>query len=467
MRPEAHFLEGNAMQGETIVALSTPPGESGIAVIRLSGREAESILERISGGKTGWRSHHIRRTNLIDTNGEIIDEAMAVLMKGPDSYTGEDVVEIYSHGNLQVVSELIETVLAHGAATAEAGEFTKRAFLNGRLDLAQAEAVADLIAADTKLQRQVALEHLEGGLSRAVREIEERISEQLALVEVSIDFSEEEIKTYDTETMLRDIAVMREGLIHLIESEITGMKLRRGIRITILGTRNAGKSSLYNALIGEERAIVSPIPGTTRDLLRERIHIGGFTYHLEDTAGIAETGCEIEAKGISIGRSAAGRADIVLFVIDGSDGVPEGAEEEIERMKGRKILCVLNKKDLGLKIEEEEAARRLGTGRALSVSALRGGGLDRLRDWIYSESVAARSVGVGRERVALNARQADALRRADEAMKRLEIAVKGGAPAELLSVELRAAAEECGSVTGRSVTKNILDTIFQRFCIGK
>jgi tRNA modification GTPase len=455
------------MQGETIVALSTPPGESGIAVIRISGREAESILERLSGGTTGWRSHHIRRTNLIDIDGELIDEAMAVLMKGPDSYTGDDVVEIYSHGSLQIISELIETIIELGAVTAAPGEFTKRAFLCGKLDLAQAEAVADLIAAETKLQRQVALEHLEGGLSKAVRAIEETIREQLSLVEASIDFSEEDIPAYDSEVILRDIATMRASLKRLIESEMTGMKLRRGILITILGARNAGKSSLYNALIGEERAIVSPIPGTTRDLLSERIHIGGFTYHLEDTAGIAETGCEIEAKGISIGRSAAGRADIVLFVVDGSEGVPEGAEAELERMKGRRILCVLNKKDLGLAVGEEEAARRLGTERAISISALRGDGLDELKDWIYEASVTAKSVWVGRERVALNARQATALRRADEALERLEGAMRDKAPAELLSVELRAAAEECGSVTGRSVTSELIDTIFQRFCIGK
>jgi len=455
------------MQGETIVALSTPPGESGIAVIRLSGREAAGILERLTGGTTGWRSHHIRRTNLTDTRGELIDEAMAVLMKGPDSYTGEDVVEIFCHGGLQIVSEVMETALELGAVTAEPGEFTKRAFLNGRIDLAQAEAVADLIAAETKLQRQVALEHLEGGLSKTVAGIEERIRGLLALVEVSIDFSEEEIPTYDTQAMLGGIADMRAELKRLVESESTGRKLRRGIRVTILGARNAGKSSLYNALIGEERAIVSPVPGTTRDLLSESIHIKGFTYHLEDTAGIAETGCEIEAKGISIGRSAAGRADIVLFVVDGSDGMPQGAREELERMKGRSMLCVLNKKDLGLAVSEEDAASALGIDRAVSISALNGEGLDDLRSWLYDASVTARSAWVGRERVALNARQAEALRRADEALGRLESAAREGAPAELLSVELRTAADECGSVTGRSVTAELLDTIFSRFCIGK
>ena len=284
---------------------------------------------------------------------------------------------------------------------------------------------------------------------------------------MSIDFSEEDIPPYDTERMLLDVAAMRGELSRLIETEIAGMKLRRGIRVTILGARNAGKSSLYNALIGEERAIVSPIPGTTRDLLSERIHIGGFTYHLEDTAGIAETGCEIEAKGISIGRSAAERADMILFVVDGSEGVTGEAAEELERMKGRKILCVLNKKDLGLALDEGEAARRLGAERVISVSALRGEGLDGLREWLYAESISRSSVDTGRERLALNARQADALRRADDALGRLEVAAGEGAPAELLSVELRAAADGCGSVTGRSVTSDLLDTIFQRFCIGK
>ncbi len=455
------------MQGETIVALSTPPGESGIAVIRLSGREAAGILERLTGGTTGWRSHFIQRTNLTDTDGELIDEAMAVLMKGPNSYTGEDVVEIFCHGGLQIVTEVMEAALSLGAVTAEPGEFTKRAFLNGRIDLAQAEAVADLIAAETKLQRQVAIEHLEGGLSKAVTGIEERIREQLALVEVSIDFSEEERPIYDTGAMLAGIAEMRAELRRLVESESAGKKLRRGIRVTILGARNAGKSSLYNALIGEERAIVSPIPGTTRDLLRESIHIEGFTYHLEDTAGIAKTGCEIEARGISIGRDAAGRADVVLFVVDGNDGLPHGAREEIERMKGRSILCVLNKKDLGLAVTEEDAARTLGIDSAVAISALHGEGLDDLRDWLYEASVAERNAWVGRERVALNARQAEALKRADEALGRLESLVRAGAPAELLSVELRAAADGCGSVTGRSVTAELLDTIFSRFCIGK
>ena len=454
------------MEGETIVALSTPPGESGIAVIRISGARAQETLDGLAGRKTR-ETHRIYHEKLIDEEGRIIDEALVVLMKAPNSYTGEDVIEISCHGGLQVVSEILEAVMRLGVMPAAPGEFTRRAFMSGKLDLAQAEAVADLIASETKLQRQVAIEHLEGGLSKSVREIEERILEHLALVELSIDFTEEELPTYDTNEMTASAAGLVEKLETLLKTDVAGIKLRRGIRITILGARNVGKSSLYNALIGEERAIVSPIPGTTRDLLRERIHIEGFTYYLEDTAGIAETGCEIEARGISIGRRAARGADIVLFVIDGSLAPDESVLEELERIGGAEKLCVLNKKDLGLSLDEEAAARRFGVDRVVAVSALEGTGLDGLKRWIHETSVTGSAADIGRERIAVNARQADALREASEGLERFIASAREGAPAELLSADLRSAAESCGLVTGRSVTDDLLDTIFSRFCIGK
>jgi tRNA modification GTPase len=253
----------------------------------------------------------------------------------------------------------------------------------------------------------------------------------------------------------------------LLMTEAAGTKLRRGIRITILGARNAGKSSLYNALIGEERAIVSAIPGTTRDLLRERIHIEGCTYYLEDTAGIAETGCEIEAKGISIGRRAAKGADIVLFVIDGSLGPDESALEELGRIGGAATICVLNKMDLGLSLDEAEAAKRLVVDRVIAVSALEGTGLEGLRRWIHETSVSGSAADIGRERIAVNARQADALRAASAGLERFIASATDGAPAELISADLRSAADACGLITGRSVTDDLLDTIFSRFCIGK
>ncbi len=454
------------MEGETIVALSTPPGESGIAVIRVSGARAREALDVLTG-RHDWESHRIYHERLTDEEGQIIDEALVVLMKAPNSYTGEDVVEISCHGGLQVVSEILEVVMRQGVMPAAPGEFTRRAFMSGKLDLAQAEAVADLIAAETKLQRKVAIEHLEGGLSKNVRGIEEKILEHLALVELSIDFTEEDLPTYDTNEMMASAKELVEKLGAVLETEVAGAKLRRGIRITILGARNAGKSSLYNALIGEERAIVSPVPGTTRDLLRERIHIEGFTCYLEDTAGIAETGCEIEAKGISIGRRAARRADIVLFVIDGSLEPEESVLEELERIGGTATLCVLNKMDLGLSFDEKEAAKRFGANRVIVVSALDGTGLDGLRRWIHETSISGSSADIGREHIAVNARQADALRAASAGLERFIASAREGAPAELLSADLRSAVESCGLVTGRSVTGDLLDTIFSRFCIGK
>lgn len=455
------------MDRDTVVALSTPPGASGIAVIRISGSEAVDILDTLAPGAAKWISHKLYRRVLNDGNDEPLDEVLAVVMRAPDSYTGEDVVEISCHGSMQVVSEIIEEILRGGARGAGPGEFTKRAFLNGRLDLVQAEAVADLISAETKLQRRVAIEHLEGGLSKKVQEIEKALLEQLALVEVSIDFCEEDIETYSSGALGSAAAGLRETIRHLIDSEIAGGKLRNGIRVTILGARNAGKSSIYNALLGEERAIVSAIPGTTRDILRERIHIGGFTYCLEDTAGIADTGCEIEAKGISIGREAAGRADLVLFVIDGSIELGDESKNELQRLGPRKPLCVLNKCDLGLAVSVEQAREFLGTGAVTEVSALTGEGLEELRQLILHNSIQSETEEMSRERIAVNARQAAALREADEALSRLEVVVDEGAPAEILSVELRAAADACGKVTGRSIVENLLDAIFTTFCIGK
>lgn len=454
------------MNGDTVVALSTPPGESGIAVIRISGPEAEQIIRAMAPAAGRWESHTVHRAILRNIEREPMDDALAVIMKAPDSYTGEDVAEICCHGSMQVVSAIIEDALARGAVPAGPGEFTKRAFLNGRLDLVQAEAVADLISSETKLQSIVALEHLEGALSGRIAGIEKILMEQLALVEVSIDFSEERIETWDGAGLGAIVAGAKKSLAGLLESEVAGKKLRRGIRITILGPRNAGKSSLYNALIGEERAIVSPIPGTTRDLLRERIHMGGFTYYLEDTAGIAETGCEIEARGISIGRKAAEGADLVLFVIDGSVGIDEGTARELALAAGRESITVLNKTDL-VPIPPRGTGVEIDPARAVSVSALTGEGLEELKGMIFERTAGGEVSRIGGERIALNARQAAALREAMEALGRVEKELAGEKGAEIISLEMREAIDACGRVTGRSTAPDLLDTIFSRFCVGK
>jgi tRNA modification GTPase len=455
------------MEGDTIVALGTPPGESGIAVVRVSGRDAFDILGALSRGAPPEASRKLSLTILRDGAGEPIDEALVAAMVSPASYTGENMVEISCHGSMQVVGDLLEEIVRLGARIAAPGEFTKRAFLNGKLDLAQAEAVADLISSETKLQRRVAFEQLDGALSRRVRELEKQLLDELSLIEVSIDFCEEELPVRSPLDTREAASAVRGAIARLLESEIAGGKLRRGLYVTIVGRRNVGKSSLYNALIGEERAIVSPVPGTTRDILRERLHVGGFTCHLEDTAGIAETLCEIEAKGIAIGRAAAHSADLVLFVVDGSEAIPPGLAEEMSGIDRGRLLCVLNKKDLGLKCAVDEARAILGVDAVIAVSARSGEGLERLREAIYDRTVKTDAGELGRERVAVNARQAAALREADEALERLIDLVDESAQAELLSVETRAAADALGKITGRTITDDLLDTIFNRFCIGK
>jgi tRNA modification GTPase len=261
--------------------------------------------------------------------------------------------------------------------------------------------------------------------------------------------------------------VVRREIERLLESEVAGGKLRRGIRVTIVGPRNVGKSSLYNALLGEERAIVSALPGTTRDLLRERIHVGGFTCYLEDTAGMAEAPCEIEAKGIEMGRSAALRADLVLFVLDGSGEIPGEARAELSSLDAARLLVVLNKMDLGLARQVAEARELLGGVETLAVSALTGEGLAALRERIYEKSVKRDASELAAERVAVNARQAAALRESDDGLERLAGLIDDGAPAELLAVEIRAALDALGKITGRAASEDLLEVIFTKFCIGK
>ncbi|MDZ7860474.1 MAG: tRNA uridine-5-carboxymethylaminomethyl(34) synthesis GTPase MnmE [Candidatus Krumholzibacteriota bacterium] len=455
------------MGEKTIVALSTPPGESAIAAVRISGSEALNIAGELIEGPALSESHHLYNRILKDHNGQPIDDAAVVVMRGPRSYTGEDVVEIFCHGSMNVVSALIEEAMRLGAEVAPPGEFTKRAFLNGKIDLAQAEAVADLISSETRLQSSVALKHLRGGLSEKVRGIEKELLRQLSLVEVSIDFTTEDIETYSVDELTRKAEWITKELEKLISSRAAGGKLRNGIRITLTGPRNAGKSSIYNTLLGEERAIVSHIAGTTRDILRERIHIGGFTYYLEDTAGIAEAESEIEAKGISAGIEAAAAADMVVFVIDGSVEQEEGLYELAGRLKNRRHIIVINKKDLGLKINKEDVGKLTGAQNVIEISALTTAGFGELKRWIYKNTVSSEAGRVARDKIAVNARQAMALTKALEAIKRMEGDLEAGQPAEILSVELREAAAACGEITGRSIEEDLLDNIFSTFCVGK
>jgi tRNA modification GTPase len=455
------------MYGDTIVALSTPAGNSGIAVIRISGPDAAGIIDAMAPGAARWAPRTIHNRTLRGRDGEPIDDVVAALYRAPDSYTGEDTVEISCHGSMLVVRSIVEEALAGGARLAGAGEFTRRAFASGKLDLAQAEAVADLIASETRLQARVALEHLGGGLSRRVEAVEEQLRSQLALVEASIDFPEEDIEVFSYRRLSDASKGAREELSRLIESEAAGGRLRDGVRVTITGPRNAGKSSLYNALLGEERAIVSALPGTTRDVLRERIHIGGFTYYLEDTAGLAETDCDIESEGMRKGREAAGGADLVIFVVDAAEGWSATARQEIAAHESRNLLVAVNKADLEPGGGGAASGSPAGMDNTVVVSAVTGEGLGRLRERVFELTAEGEAMEVAGERIAVNIRQAEALRRAEKALGRLEKEIGRRSPAEILSVEVREALDACGEVTGRSRGEDILDEIFSNFCIGK
>jgi tRNA modification GTPase len=455
------------MVSDTIVALSTPPGGSAIAVIRISGPRSTEILERMSPGASSWEPRTLHACTLSGGAGEKIDESVAVLMRAPHSYTGEDSAEIYCHGSMVIADRIIREAVSLGARFAGPGEFTRRAFLSGRIDLSQAEAVADLVAAETDLQAMVALEHLGGALSRRLGAVEHDLLGLLTLIEASIDFSEEGIEVYTDEKVQGVTRGARETIAALLESQVAGGKLRAGIRVAIAGPRNAGKSSLYNALVGEERAIVSAVPGTTRDVLRERIHIGGFTFFLEDTAGLGATTCDIEKKGIAKGREAARTADLVIFVVDAHAGWEEVAAAEFAAIADGNYIIALNKRDLGLSAWNDGAAPAAQEERIVETSAVTGEGLDRLRELIFRYTTEGEAGGLGRERIAVNARQGTALRRAEAAIERLAEESAEGSPAEILSVELREALEAIGDVTGRSVASRVLDEIFSRFCVGK
>lgn len=455
------------MATDTIVALSSPPGGSAIAVIRISGPQSGRILGGMAPGAETWEPRTLHACTLRSGAGETIDEAAAILLRAPHSYTGEDSAEIFCHGSMVIADRIIAEAVRLGARLAGPGEFTRRAFISGRIDLSQAEAVADLIAAETKLQARVALEHLGGALSRRLDELEHDLLGLLTLVEASIDFSGEEIEVYTDAKVIGAARSGRERIASLLESEVAGGKLRAGIRVAITGPRNAGKSSIYNALIGEERAIVSAIPGTTRDVLRERIHIGGFTFFLEDTAGLGATTCEIEEKGMAKGREAARAADLVVFVVDAHAGWDGEARAELEAVAYCNHIIALNKIDLGAYAGAEAAAHTAGPGRIVETSAVTGAGLERLRELIFRHTAEGDAGGLGRERIAVNARQGVALRRALAALERLEEEARGGSPAEILSVELRECLDAIGEVTGRAVAERVLDEIFGRFCIGK
>lgn len=453
---------------ETIVALATPPGEGAIGIIRLSGKEAIAIADQIFKGKrlVAQQSHTIHFGKIIDGD-KIIDEVVVSLYKGPKSYTGEDVVEISCHGSQYVLQQVIDLCVKNGAQMAKPGEFTQRAFLNGKLDLTQAEAVADLIASQSGAAHQAAMHNLRGGFSEELKDMREQLIKFSALIELELDFSQEDVEFADRTQLYSLIDRMTIATSRLVNSFSLGNVIRNGVSVAIVGKPNAGKSTLLNSLLNEERAIVSDIPGTTRDTIEETLNINGVLFRLIDTAGIREHSTDtIENIGIERSKSAMNRADIVVYLYDvqQNDAAEMKAQEKILINTGIKYLLVGNKVD---EIGQDAAKEKFATvdGPALFISARDKENIHQLKDALYNIIAEGKVQREGT--IVTNARHYAALQEVLKSLEDIKAAMDNNLPGDLIALDIRRCLYFLGEITGEVTTEDKLDYIFSKFCIGK
>jgi len=455
---------------DTITAISSPIGEGGIGIVKLSGPEVLSILRTLfvpsrkpSSGDRPWRpvSHHLYHGHVVDPrDGEVVDEVLLSYMKAPQTYTRQDVGEINCHGGIVPLRRVLELTLRSGARLASPGEMTLRAFLFGRLDLAQAEAVLDIVRARTDAGLRVAVEQLGGRLSEQIRAVRAELVEVLAYLEAAIDFSEDEIPEMDISATLQGI---RGALEELIKGAEQGMIYRQGIRGAIVGKPNVGKSSLLNRLLRTSRAIVTPIPGTTRDTLEETINLQGIPLVLVDTAGIAHSEDLVEKLGIERSRDALASADLAMMVIDAHQPV-QAIDREIARLVGSKpAILVLNKTDLSVLAEAEDV---LPEAPRVELSALTGDGLEELEKAIV-ELVFSGQVLASDTPLVTSPRHKQALEEALANVRSALEAQAAGSPVDLLAIDVTVAVNALGEITGETATEDLLEVIFSQFCVGK
>ena len=459
---------------DTIAALSTPPGESGIAVIRMSGARALEILSRVYRTTASrrfvgeWEHRRVYHGVLVESGNEKIDEVMCAVMRAPDTYTGEDLVEVSCHGGTLVVQRILELLHGEGAAAARPGEFTKRAFCNGKMDLIQAEAVADLIHARSELQRKVAQEQLGGGLSRRINALADQMLELLGVIEANIDFIEEDVDTLDRPQAAALLERHDQEIKDLLFSAPVSKPFHEGFRVAIAGPVNAGKSSLFNRLVGEDRAIVTEVPGTTRDVLREPFVVRGLLFVLHDTAGLRGGATDrIESIGVGLAVDTARSADVVLFVVDGSLALDPALTVTTKQLDPVRSILVLNKADLPFAGDPDFFRGTEKEVRCLRTSALTGYGVEGLKESMVKIAVGEDINRIAVERVVLNSRLVHLLREAAEKTQSLRNDLNGGTALEMLAVEAREVLSLYEEATGRRYQEGLLDVIFSRFCIGK
>ena len=456
---------------ETIAAIATPPGIGGVGLIRVSGPAAEGIARRLfrPSPSGNFLSHHLYHGEIAaPVTGDILDEVLIAFLRGPRSYTGEDTLEISCHGGPLILRTVLEEVLRAGARPAERGEFTKRAFLNDRLDLTQAEAVQDIITAQTRPGLAAAVGQLKGKLAGRVEEIRSEVIDLLAAIEASIDFSEEEgigESPGRTSPRIQDII---DRIASLAATYRQGRIYREGIGVVIAGRPNVGKSSLLNRLLGEKRAIVTPIPGTTRDFIEEAVDLGGIPVRLTDTAGLRAPEDAIEKEGIDLVWQRVETADAVLLLLDGSEELTADDRELITKLAAKPLLAVLNKSDLPSCLDEESLNGLLpeGTPPTIRISAKQGDGIDRLtvalRDLLLATPAEESS-----EVMITHLHHKTALEKGTAALVRARDGLTGGLAAEFVALEVRETLDALGEITGRTTSEELLDRIFTNFCIGK
>ncbi|MDR0310483.1 MAG: tRNA uridine-5-carboxymethylaminomethyl(34) synthesis GTPase MnmE [Acidobacteriota bacterium] len=451
---------------DTICALSTPPGRSGIAFVRLSGADCPAVLRQITGKAPPEPRKACLRRLRDPRSGEEIDEAVVTFFKAPHSYTGENLAEISPHGNPSIIAALLDVLCHLGARLALPGEFTMRAFLRGRIDLAGAEAVRDIIEARTLYQARVAGRQRGGALAKELQPVKDRLIEAIVNLESAVEFAEEDLTTASREAIFDLLGGAAQRAEKLINSFRKGRFVREGFTLAIVGPPNAGKSSVFNALLGRDRSIVTDIPGTTRDLVSEDAAIGGIPVRLEDTAGLRADGGEIEKLGMERSRRAAADADAVLLVVDASRNLSEeeyGLRRQLTSPAG---IVIFNKSDLPARVTEEEKQALSGSWPHVHTSAKTGHGIDEARNVILKQI----SGGEEPDRddfLITNLRHCQALEKALTGMERGAGALKNGMSEEFALFDLRKALDALGEITGETNTENLLDEIFSRFCIGK
>lgn len=459
------------MKMNTIAAIATAMSSSGIGIVRISGEESFQIIDRIfktkgkGEKKLSMEPSHTIHYGCICDGDEVIDEVLVLIMRGPRSYTAEDTVEIDCHGGVLVTKRILETVLKYGARPAEPGEFTKRAFLNGRVDLSQAEAVIDVIHAKNNYALKSSVSQLEGAVSRKIRDMRDKIIYHIAFIESALDDPEHISLDGYRELLLQTLEPLKKELDLLIKSSDNGRVLSEGIETVILGKPNAGKSSLLNVLVGEERAIVTDIAGTTRDTLKEQIRLEDLSLNIIDTAGIRDTQDVVERIGVEKARSVAQEADLIIYVVDGSCPLDENDEEILRFIENRKAVVLLNKTDLIPVVTEDMINSRTGH-RVIPISAKEQIGIGNLENEIKAMFYHG-EIDFNDQVYITNVRHKNALQEALKSLFMVEESVKNEMPEDFYSIDLMDAYEQLGTILGESVEDDLVNEIFRKFCMGK